>query len=580
MGHCISNESEGGLLSTDSPLSNDGDNFGDSSNRGSALKKGPWTTAEDAILIDYVKKHGEGNWNAVQKHTGLSRCGKSCRLRWANHLRPNLKKGAFTSEEERLIIELHANMGNKWARMAAHIAFVILLCNSWCARLLVETALDFLGRVQDTHLPGRTDNEIKNYWNTRIKRRQRAGLPLYPPELCLQGPPENQQSLNSCASYGRDTRSCDVLQSNGYKTPDIMFDSLTYAPELPDICDSGLQKCPQDPDEPMSDYGVGPAAETPSFDRAHTDNCENGMSQSFGFCIPYDPDHTELPLGINQDSHFMPNGFSAASKPIAGAEKSELPSLQYQVNGFGVWNPAPESLEFIQSSIGWTPPSGCPSPKSSGLLEALLYEANALSQSQDQFSDKATSSTISASDITDGSALKTSSQELKGYMDPLSSLGNSVGSIFNESPAHAIGSSLEEKLPVRILKSEPVDQSWVLDGERNGILNNFDCTRPAAILGSCWFEQSASFAKQQGSATDYILGDDLGSELNMSSGTSVSSLDLVLAPGIPCQLSAKSPIIPEKLPILEVLSIFHLFVPIFPWRYYDKIGLRCIQIQR
>ncbi|TKY46897.1 Transcription factor GAMYB [Spatholobus suberectus] len=112
------------------------------------LKKGPWTTAEDAILIDYVTKHGEGNWNAVQRNTGLNRCGKSCRLRWANHLRPNLKKGAFSPEEEKLIVELHAQFGNKWARMAAL-------------------------------LPGRTDNEIKNYWNTRIKRRQRQGLPLY-----------------------------------------------------------------------------------------------------------------------------------------------------------------------------------------------------------------------------------------------------------------------------------------------------------------------------------------------------------------------------------------------------------------
>lgn len=56
------------------------------------------------------------------KSTRVSfRCGKSCRLRWANHLGPNLKKGSFTSEEERLIIQLHAKMGNKWARMAAHV---------------------------------------------------------------------------------------------------------------------------------------------------------------------------------------------------------------------------------------------------------------------------------------------------------------------------------------------------------------------------------------------------------------------------------------------------------------------------
>lgn len=88
---------------------------------GGVLKKGPWSAAEDAVLVDYVKLHGEGNWNAVQRNTGLQRCGKSCRLRWANHLRPNLKKGAFSSHEERLIIDLHAKLGNKWARISAHV---------------------------------------------------------------------------------------------------------------------------------------------------------------------------------------------------------------------------------------------------------------------------------------------------------------------------------------------------------------------------------------------------------------------------------------------------------------------------
>lgn len=104
----------------DSPYAEEassGGNFGG----GSPLKKGPWTSTEDAILIDYVHKHGEGNWNAVQKYSGLSRCGKSCRLRWANHLRPDLRKGSFTPDEERHIIELHAKMGNKWARMAAEV---------------------------------------------------------------------------------------------------------------------------------------------------------------------------------------------------------------------------------------------------------------------------------------------------------------------------------------------------------------------------------------------------------------------------------------------------------------------------
>ncbi|KAL8474341.1 hypothetical protein ACS0TY_030980 [Phlomoides rotata] len=135
------------------------------------LKKGPWTSAEDTMLMEYVRIHGEGNWNSVQKHSGLLRCGKSCRLRWANHLRPNLKKGAFTTDEEKLIVDLHSKLGNKWARMAAQ-------------------------------LPGRTDNEIKNYWNTRVKRRQRAGLPLYPHESVIEEQLKKQQLHPNPFTFG------------------------------------------------------------------------------------------------------------------------------------------------------------------------------------------------------------------------------------------------------------------------------------------------------------------------------------------------------------------------------------------
>ena len=86
------------------------------------LKKGPWTAAEDDILAAYVRRHGTGNWNVVQKNTGLARCGKSCRFRWTNYLRPDLRRGAFSNEEQCKVIELHALMGNKWAKMAQEVS--------------------------------------------------------------------------------------------------------------------------------------------------------------------------------------------------------------------------------------------------------------------------------------------------------------------------------------------------------------------------------------------------------------------------------------------------------------------------
>lgn len=111
-----------------------------------ALKKGPWSPEEDRKLLSYIENHGHGNWRALPAQAGLQRCGKSCRLRWTNYLRPDIKRGKFSIQEGQAIIQLHALLGNRWSAIA-------------------------------THLPMRTDNEIKNYWNTHFKKKlEKMGL--------------------------------------------------------------------------------------------------------------------------------------------------------------------------------------------------------------------------------------------------------------------------------------------------------------------------------------------------------------------------------------------------------------------
>ncbi|KAJ0714866.1 putative transcription factor MYB-related family [Helianthus annuus] len=79
------------------------------------VKKGPWSPEEDAKLKEFIEKYGTGgNWIALPQKAGLKRCGKSCRLRWLNYLRPNIRHGEFSEEEDRIICSLYASIGSRF----------------------------------------------------------------------------------------------------------------------------------------------------------------------------------------------------------------------------------------------------------------------------------------------------------------------------------------------------------------------------------------------------------------------------------------------------------------------------------
>ncbi|KAK3432545.1 hypothetical protein EUGRSUZ_D00042 [Eucalyptus grandis] len=193
----------------------------DKSNNETTLKKGAWSAEEDQKLVTYIKRYGIWNWTHMAKPAGLARTGKSCRLRWMNYLRPNIKHGNITKEEEETIIALHRVLGNRWAAIAAR-------------------------------LPGRTDNEIKNYWNTRLRKR------LSEEKFCLQN-----------------TRNDVNLHTDG---KDISFHPLNDSPNATNL---GLdyQIPTTNADNPCPSVGV--YDEKPwSYDRCSSQEYGNGEGES------------------------------------------------------------------------------------------------------------------------------------------------------------------------------------------------------------------------------------------------------------------------------------------------------------
>ncbi|XP_010047393.2 transcription factor MYB4 [Eucalyptus grandis] len=148
--------------------------------------RGAWTSEEDQKLAQVIETHGPRRWKLVAAKAGLNRCGKSCRLRWLNYLRPNIKRGNISDQEEDLILRLHKLLGNRWSLIA--------------------------GR-----LPGRTDNEIKNYWNSRlskkIKQKESQSKFLEPDQS--QDPRNNPSAMHSVAdNHGGTSKREEEMKSD------------------------------------------------------------------------------------------------------------------------------------------------------------------------------------------------------------------------------------------------------------------------------------------------------------------------------------------------------------------------------
>ncbi|CAA2962246.1 transcription factor MYB46-like [Olea europaea subsp. europaea] len=180
------------------------------------LRKGLWSPEEDEKLMNYMVRNGQGCWSDVARNAGLLRCGKSCRLRWINYLRPDLKRGAFSPQEEELIIHLHSILGNRWSQIAAR-------------------------------LPGRTDNEIKNFWNSTIKKRLKniSSSSSRSPNTSdssmdqardgINGRLISNQEHNMMGACMHPSSSSSALSSSTWQLPNMALNPMNLDPILPII---------------------------------------------------------------------------------------------------------------------------------------------------------------------------------------------------------------------------------------------------------------------------------------------------------------------------------------------------------
>ncbi|KAL6533978.1 hypothetical protein OROHE_013811 [Orobanche hederae] len=249
----------------------------------SKVKRGTWSPEEDAALKNYLHIHGTaGNWIALPHKAGLRRCGKSCRLRWLNYLRPDIKHGGFTHEEENIICSLYNRIGSRWSVIASQ-------------------------------LPGRTDNDVKNYWNTKLKKKLIMKPHNHPPtntNIETAAPPTTATTaeIASISTIFQESRNSQALRDNATGLANENSSSVSS--------------------EPVGYYNF-PRFILEGSNNHHANN--NSNSCSF---LPSKQDLSNFgPYGFRMDENYGANAISSSSIDEYSCEV--MSSIWNQEGGFG-----------------------------------------------------------------------------------------------------------------------------------------------------------------------------------------------------------------------------------------------------